>query len=170
MRMKGVFLDVYDRRSMRNNFFTWAALLAAFFVATSISKAASPNSARFQVDTTQLGDVIGNKVKTINLWQFQTWSKPSVDEGCNLSEFVEYVQFMQATGGNATRDLFVDPTNHDVLDDYDFQPLVDKCRDVFLILVLKRTVKINGNDLVVVFHMHPRIYWHMPACEHLFCK
>ncbi len=156
MRMKGVFLGVYDRRSMRNNFFTWAALLAAFFVATSISKAASPNSARFQVDTTQLGDVIGNKVKTINLWQFQTWSKPSVDEGCNLSEFVEYVQFMQATGGNATRDLFVDPTNHDVLDDYDFQPLVDKCRDVLSLgarpwIKLSVPAKFSRESIVGVF-------------------
>jgi hypothetical protein len=35
---------------------------------------------------------------------------------------------MQATGGSAERDLFVDPANLDVLDDYRFDPLVDACR------------------------------------------
>ena len=45
-------------------------------------------------------------------------------------EFVEYIQLMQCTGGNAQRDLFVDPLNYDVLDDYDFSSLVENCKGI----------------------------------------
>ena len=104
--------------------------------------ATSPSTARFAVDATRRGSVVGNKVSTVNLWQFQTWPTPPVDEGANLSEFVEYVQFMQATGGNRSRDLFHDPENSETLDDYDFKPLIDKCRAV-LELGAKPTIKLS---------------------------
>ena len=45
-------------------------------------------------------------------------------------EFVEYIQLMQCTGGNAQRDLFVDPENFEVLDDYDFSSLIENCKGI----------------------------------------
>ncbi|MDO5307906.1 MAG: hypothetical protein Q4G03_00195 [Planctomycetia bacterium] len=101
-------------------------------------------TARFQIDGSSRGKLIGNRVSTINLWQFQTWPTP-VDEGANLSDFVETVQFMTATGGNASRDLFKDPTDFDTLDDYAFEPLLDKCQAV-LDLGAKPFLKLSVPD------------------------
>ena len=112
------------------------------FSTTGSLQADSPTTARFNVDATKRGEPIGNKVSTVNLWQLQTWNPPTKDEGANLSEFVEWVQFMQATGGNASRDLFLDPNNTDVLDDYAFGALLDKCRAV-LQLGAKPTIKLS---------------------------
>lgn len=97
------------------------------------------------VDGTVRGDVIGNKFSTVNLWQYQSWLPPVKDEGANLSEFVESVQFMQATGGNATRDLFLEPENTDVLDDYNFTSLVEACEKV-LKLGAKPHIKFSVPD------------------------
>ena len=61
------------------------------------------------------------------------------------TKFVESIQFMQATGGNETRDLFVDPKNTDVVDDYDFAPLLRACHDV-LNLNAKPLIKLSVPD------------------------
>lgn len=105
---------------------------------------AESSSATFHVDATQRGKVIGNKVSTVNLWQHQNW-KPGKNEGADLTKFVEHIQFMQATGGNASRDLFLDPTNLDVLDDYDFSSLVTACRYV-LEVNAKPLIKLSVPD------------------------
>jgi len=105
-----------------------AALLAP---PTSAQEAPTqaPSSVRFTVDATKRSDaLIGNKVAVVNVWSPNSLTLPAKDEGGNLSSFVETVQLMQATGGSAERDLFVDPANLDVLDDYRFDPLVDACR------------------------------------------
>ena len=103
------------------------------------------SSIRAVVDGTARGDVIGNKFSTVNLWQYQSWSPSAKDEGANLSEFVESVQFMQATGGNASRDLFLDPGNTDVQDDYDFSSLIEAC-DTVLKLGAKPHIKFSVPD------------------------
>ena len=48
------------------------------------------------------GKIIGNKVSTLIFGSFRTGS-PAQDEGADLT-VVESIQFMQATGGNETRD------------------------------------------------------------------
>ncbi|MBQ9801202.1 MAG: hypothetical protein IJO40_14880 [Thermoguttaceae bacterium] len=89
----------------------------------------APSSVRFTVDATKRSDaLIGNKVAVVNVWSPNSLTLPAKGEGGDLSSFVETVQLMQATGGSAERDLFVDPANLDVLDDYRFDPLVDACR------------------------------------------
>ena len=120
------------------------AFLLCVFLIISVSRlfAASPTVVRLKIDATKRGNVIGNKVSTINLWQLQTWPIPPIDEGANLSEFVDWVQFMQATGGNSSRDLFVEPDNTEVVDDYQFDSLIDKCRAV-LQLGAKPTIKLS---------------------------
>ena len=116
----------------------------AFFCVES-SYGASPSVATFHVDATKRGELIGNKVSTVNLWQFQTWKPAEKGEGADLTKFVEHIQFMQATGGNASRDLFKDPANLDVLDDYDFSSLVAACRTV-LSLNAKPHIKLSVPD------------------------
>lgn len=126
-----------------------AAILILFLtfglVAASPLFAASPSVLRVSVDAADRGKTIGNKVSTVNIWQFQTFNFEPKDEGANLSEFVEYVQFMQATGGNASRDLFVDPSNRDVVDDYEFEPLLKACQGV-LNLGAKPFIKLSVPD------------------------
>lgn len=113
----------------------WAAL-------ENSAKPESPSRLHVRVDATKRGKTIGNKVSTVNLWQFQNFPFPPKDEGCDLSEFVEHVQFMQATGGNSSRDLFRDPDNKDVLDDYFFEPLLNAC-DHVLKLGAKPHIKLS---------------------------
>ena len=110
-------------------FFKTSICAFALLLSSGAAFAASPSSATFQIDATTRGKVIGNKVSTVNIWQHQNW-KPGKDEGADLTKFVEHIQFMQATGGNASRDMFVDPNNRDVVDDYDFAPLLRACHDV----------------------------------------
>lgn len=91
------------------------------------------NDYSFNVDASQLGDVIPNTVSNVNVWDMQgsdQFVNPRPNENYDIFEFVEYVQLMQCTGGNADRDLFVDPDNFDVLDDYDFSSLIDNCSGI----------------------------------------
>lgn len=93
----------------------------------------SANDYSFTVETSQLGDVVPNTLSNVNIWDMQgtnLFTNPRLNEKYNIMEFVEYIQLMQCTGGNAQRDLFVDPTNYDVLDDYDFSPLIENCKGV----------------------------------------
>ncbi len=115
------------------------------FLAPVATSRAEEGVVRFTVDATQRGKTIGNKVSTVNLWQLQGFSAPTKDEGANLSEFVEHVQFMQATGGNESRDLFVDPKNCDVVDDYAFDSMISACKTV-LSLGAKPHIKLSVPD------------------------
>lgn len=74
-------------------------------------------------------DVIGNKLSNLNYWSYPSSAFRENVIG-NTYPFVEEIQFMTATGGNAERDLFKDPADRSVLDDYDFSPLVNGCRIV----------------------------------------
>jgi hypothetical protein len=93
----------------------------------------SANDYSFTVETSQLGDVVPNTLSNINIWDMQgtnLFTNPRLNEKYNIMEFVEYIQLMQCTGGNTGRDLFTDPSNYDVLDDYDFSPLIDNCAGI----------------------------------------
>lgn len=120
------------------------SLCAALLASACVGYGDEPSSASFQIDATQRGKIIGNKVSTVNIWQHQTW-KPGKDEGADLSKFVEHVQFMQATGGNASRDMFLDPTNLDVVDDYEFSSLIASCHNV-LNVNAKPLIKLSVPD------------------------
>ena len=63
-----------------------------------------------------------------------------------MFEFVRYVQFMQCTGGSTERDLFRNPSNRSVLDDYNFVPLITNCRGV-LALGAKPHLKLGSVPL-----------------------
>ncbi|MBQ8402437.1 MAG: hypothetical protein IJX14_10980 [Clostridia bacterium] len=76
--------------------------------------------------------VIGNKISNMNMWNYNMFWQTSYDGGyfAGVYPFVEEMQFMTATGGESGRDLFVDPADRSVLDDYDFSPLISACRNV----------------------------------------
>ena len=86
----------------------------------------------FTVDASQTGNVLANPASNVNIWSIDgnPFVNAKINEENNIFEFVNYVQFMQCTGGNAQRDLFVDPYDKTVLDDYDFSILINNCRGV----------------------------------------
>lgn len=86
----------------------------------------------FTIDASEKGKKLWNPVSTVNFWDIQkgTWIEPVKNEESDIFQFVEYVEFMQCTGGSETRDLFVDPLDTTVLDDYDFSTLIESCRGV----------------------------------------
>lgn len=90
------------------------------------------NNYEFTVDATQTGNVLANPASNVNVWSIDgnPFVNAKINEENNIFEFVNYVQFMQCTGGNAQRDLFVDPLDRTVLDDYDFSTLINNCRGV----------------------------------------
>ncbi len=118
------------------------------------------NDYEFTVDTSQVGDVLSNPVSNVNVWSID--GNPFVDkqanEENNIFDFVSYVQFMQCTGGNADRDLFVDPLNKNVLDDYDFTTLIENCRGV-LNLGAKPMLKLGSVPLKYSAKADPDAYF-----------
>lgn len=92
------------------------------------------NNHEFTVDASAVvSKDIENPVSNINVWSISE-NGPFVNVENNkendIFEFVDYIQLMQCTGGTYERDLFVDPYNTDVLDDYDFSALIDNCRGI----------------------------------------
>ncbi len=102
----------------------WAALAV-----TAAAFGAEP--VVISVDATRLEKTIPNTSQVLTVWNGATfnWSKPD-NRDYPTCGFVEYVELMACTGGNAQRDLLKDPSNRAVLDDYDFEPLVNACRGV----------------------------------------
>ncbi len=90
------------------------------------------NKYSFTVDTSVKGATLGNVVNNINIWSIEgnPFVDKTINEENNIFEFVDYVQFMQCSGGTETRDLFKNPNDKTVLDDYDFTPLINNCRGV----------------------------------------
>jgi len=127
----------------RFNIFLAAAALIALAAACAtpvVSEAIDPsepdNTAynyEVAVDATNAEGILPNVVSNINVWGMgNAFHNPEITGDYNIFDFVEYVQFMTATGGNPshTRDLFKNPTDKSVLDDYDFTNLIENCRGV----------------------------------------
>lgn len=90
------------------------------------------NKFTFIVDTTKTHNTLHNVVNNVNVWSIEgnPFVNVTANEENNIFDFVEYVQFMQCSGGTETRDLFKDPLDRTVLDDYDFTVLIENCRGV----------------------------------------
>lgn len=113
----------------------FASLIAAViaFFSTAWSDVVDVfNNYDFTVDASVTGRVLANPASNVNIWSIEgnPFVGAEINEENNIFDFVTYVQFMQCTGGSAERDLFVDPLDRTVLDDYDFTKLIENCRGV----------------------------------------
>ncbi len=90
------------------------------------------NNYSFVIDTSETGSVLANPASNVNVWSIEgnPFVGAKASEEYNVFEFVNYVQLMQCTGGSVARDLFKDPLDRTVLDDYDFTKLIENCRGV----------------------------------------
>ncbi len=84
----------------------------------------------FSVDTALLGEALPNVKSNLNRFGGRFPEEPIINEENNPYEFVDYIQLMECTGGNADRDLFRDPDDFTVTDDYEFGPLLASCRGI----------------------------------------
>ncbi len=85
----------------------------------------------FDIDASVTGDILPNVVSDVNVWEMGSqFINPTANEKYDIFEFVDYVQLMQCSGGNVSRDLFEDPLNFDVLDDYKFDNLIENCKGI----------------------------------------
>ncbi len=85
----------------------------------------------FCIDSAEVGEKMENLMQSVNIWEMGTaFINAENNEEYDIFEFVEYVQLMQCSGGNAQRDLFKDPYDTEVLDDYDFTRLLDNCAGI----------------------------------------
>lgn len=108
------------------------AVIVAFAGAFAIFASGVFNKYVFSIDASEKGKVLHNVVNNVNIWSIEgnPFVNAEINEENNIFEFVEYVQFMQCTGGTETRDLFKNPNDKTVLDDYDFTLLINNCRGV----------------------------------------
>lgn len=107
-----------------------AALSAVYlFISAVPGLFAGTGKAVFTVDASALGDELPNVADNVNVWDMGTQFYNAENNTDNdIFEFVRYVQLMQCTGGTPERDLFKDPYDTSVLDDYDFSRLIENCR------------------------------------------
>ncbi len=117
---------------MKEIFSTLIAAIIAFFGSGVNGVIDAVNNYEFTVDASETGRVLANPASNVNIWSIDgnPFVGAKVNEENNIFDFVNYVQLMQCTGGNAERDLFVDPYDRTVLDDYDFTVLIENCRGV----------------------------------------
>ena len=108
--------------------FAWTSEAAS---GVKAPKTQAQSSIQVRIDATQMGKRIPNTSQVLTVWNGATadWSLPD-NPLYPTRDFVEYVELMACTGGNASRDLFKNPTDRTVLDDYDFEPLLRACRGI----------------------------------------
>ncbi len=103
-----------------------------------------PFDATVTVDASKFGgEPIHNIVSNINSWGGGEFIGAVNNEKYDCFKFVEYIQLMQCSGGEYARDLFENPEDTSVLDDYKFDSLIEKCRGV-LALGAKPHLKLGG--------------------------
>lgn len=106
------------------------SLISSFNFGTNFDR--PDDEIKFTINANVSGRELQNVVNNVNVWSIEgnPFKDAKVNKENNIFEFVEYVQFMQCSGGTEARDLFVNPLDKTVLDDYDFTVLIDNCRGV----------------------------------------
>jgi len=97
--------------------------------ATAQGNAAVQSGETLNFDLSSTGITIKNIYSDINVWDFrQNWGQKASDQPAGYFKenfpFINTIQIMTATGGNAKRDLLKDPADRSVLDDYHFDKLI----------------------------------------------
>ncbi len=126
------------------NIFTAIITAIAMFFGSLPLLFSGVSTYNYKIDVSSLEDEIPNIVDNINVWDMGTmFYNAKNSEKYDIYKFVEYVQLMQCTGGTPERDLFKDPYDTSVLDDYDFTRLIKNCQGI-LNLGAKPHLKLGG--------------------------
>ena len=124
--------------------FTTVFSAIAIFFSSFFGLFTGTSTYNYKINTEKLGDEITNVVDNINVWDMGTaYYNAKNNEKYDVFKFVKYVQLMQCTGGTPQRDLFKDPYDTSVLDDYDFTRLIKNCQGI-LNLGAKPHLKLGG--------------------------
>jgi hypothetical protein len=119
------------------------------------------------VDLSIQSQVIKNIFSDVNAWDFRTDWLSKVhdlpkDYFSNNYPFLKTIQLMTATGGNAERDLFVDPENQNDLTDYKFNELISSLHNIVdhgltpMIITGNVPLKYSINPFMGVFGVNVR--------------
>lgn len=93
------------------------------------------NSTLISFDLSVQEKTVKNIFSDVNVWDFRTqWTSKADNLPANYFSnnypFVKTVQFMTATGGNAKRDLFINPNDNKILNDYKFDEIISALHNV----------------------------------------
>ncbi len=88
------------------------------------------NDYAFTLDASDLGEKLPNVKSNLNRYGGRFSENPVINEKYNPYDFIDYIQLMECSGGNPNRDLFKDPADFSVLDDYDFSALIASCKGI----------------------------------------
>ena len=88
------------------------------------------NNYAFSLDAAALGEKLPNVKSNLNRYGGRFTEDPVINETHNPYDFIDYIQLMECSGGNPNRDLFKDPADFSVLDDYDFSALIASCKGI----------------------------------------
>jgi len=137
---------------------------------------------RITCDISATGKRIGKRFRDMSFWHYlgttideKTWHEWAEEKPKNWVvdnyPWLEEVQLFIATGGSYLaypgapvddekcefdRDLFVDPSDRETLDDYDFRPLIRACRNI-LDQGLKPCLKLHA--VPIKYSAQPKIGW-----------
>ena len=110
--------------------------LCAAFIAVCLGPpvVSAEGTVTLTADLSNLGKTVTNKSCNVNVWDLNgSWlnagSQPA-DYYATHDPYVKTVDLMTATGGSASRDLFVDPNNRSNLTDYKFDNLIEACANI----------------------------------------
>ena len=86
-------------------------------------------SVKLAFDFSAEGKVITNKLSDVNMWNYHgAWTDDAQNQPPDYFSsnfpFVKRIQFMTATGGSETRDLFKNPLDRSKLNDYQFDDIL----------------------------------------------
>jgi hypothetical protein len=86
-------------------------------------------------DLSSHGKIVKNLYSDVNVWDFRSyWGDKASDQPADYFSInfpsIKTIQFMTATGGNKNRDLFLDPDDRSVLDDYNFDGIISALHNV----------------------------------------
>jgi beta-xylosidase len=134
-------------------------LLFVFSAEAKQDKTDGDERLTFTFDLTNRSKKIKNTFSDINLWEFQSgWLKNANSYPDDYFKknypFVNNIQFMTATGGVASRDLFINPTDTTIKNDYKFDELIAAVRGV-----VKKGLKpmIKTGNVPIKFSTSPKL-------------
>lgn len=127
--------------------------ITAFISAVVANGEENVSRCEAEIDATRGGVELWNAMKMMNTWNCFNSAFDSAHNrrDSDRYEFVEWFELMQCTGGNDSRDLFKNPNDMKVKDDYDFTKIIASIRGL-LNLGAKPYIKLGNVPKKFVGH------------------